>query len=173
MSFSGDRTWQDTKGLPPGLNMKKTDWCGMPSPCGLEDIIRARARQTARECGELFGDLTVRSEMFGDRGVVTVLQDDRYIVSKEFVESDESLNGPLRMTEYAQVILGKARLVVVVPKDRAVDIWLKMLELNRHWLFYYQLFYYDEEGYLHRLDRAAWRRLRGLPPDDGWHPEVA
>lgn len=47
-----------------------------------------------------------------------------------------------------------------------------MLELNRRWLFYYQLYHYDEAG-LHRLDRAEWRRLRGLPPERTWSPEVA
>lgn len=144
----------------------------MPSSRRLEDITRDRAQQTARECGEHYDRITVKSEVTENMGLVTVLQDG-FIVSKEFVETDGSLCRPHRMAEYARVLLGKARLVVAVPQPQAVELWLKMLELNRNWLFYYQLHYYDDDGHLHRLDRAAWRRLRGLPPDDGRSAEVA
>ena len=129
-----------------------------------------RARAAAMECGEHYDDTTVRWEVSDDRGIVTVLQDGRHVVSKEFVETDGSLERQ-HMVEYARILLGRARLVVIIPRERAVDLRLRMLELNRHWLFYYLLFYYDEDS-LHRLDRAEWRRLRGIPPDD-LRPEVA
>ena len=144
----------------------------MPSSRRLEDITRDRAQQTARECGEHYDRITVKSEVTEHMGLVTVLQDG-YIVSKEFMETDGSLCRPHRMAEYARVLLGKARLVVAVPQAQAIDLRLKMLELNRNWLSYYQLYYYDDEGRLHLLDRSAWRRLRGLPPEHGWSPEVA
>ena len=144
----------------------------MPSSRRLEDITRDRAEQTAKECGRHFDRITVKSEVTEDLGLVTVLQDG-YIVSKEFVETDGSLGRPHRMSEYARILLGKARLVVAVPEARAVDVWLKMRELNWFWLFYYQLYYYDDEGRLLLLDRAEWRRLRGLPPERTWCPEVA
>jgi hypothetical protein len=139
----------------------------------LENIARIRADQAAKECEEHFDGLTVTVEVNDDRGIVTVLQDDRYIVSKEFVESDESLDRLRHLGEYVGILLGKARLVVIAPMERAVDLRLRMLELNNHWLFYYQLYYYDDGGRLHLLDRAEWRRLRGLPKEEEWRPEVA
>lgn len=124
-----------------------------------------------KECACHYDDLRVKVEVCDGRGVITVLQD-RFVISKEFVESDESLRAPFKLVEYAKVLLGKARLVVVVPKDRAVSFRLKMLELNHYWLFYYQLFYYDDQGEIFRLDRSVWRRLKGLPPDETRCPEV-
>ena len=144
----------------------------MPSSRRLEDLTRDRAKQTARECGEHYDSIVVRSEVTEHLGLVTVLQDG-FIISKEFVETDGSLCRPHRMAEYAQALLDKARLVVAVPQPQAVELWLNMLELNRRWLFYYQLYYYDDDGRLHRLDREAWRRLRGLHPDERRSPEVA
>jgi len=139
----------------------------------LETVTENRAELAAKECCPLFDGLTVKHDVEEHRGIITVLQDGRFVVSKEFVETQRSLERPNKLAEYARILQGKARLVVVVPKDLAVEHRLKMLELNRFWLSYYLLYYYDEEGRLFHLDRACWRRLRGLPSDQRWNAEVA
>lgn len=100
-----------------------------------------------------------------DRGIITVLQD-RYVVSKEFVETTCWLSCPRLLVEYAHVLQARSRLVVVVPLDDAVQTRLRMLELNNWWLFYYQIHFYAIDGTIHRMDRRTWKRLRQLPPDD-------
>jgi len=148
-------------------------WHDVSDPRLLEAVTRRRAEQTARECEARFDHLSVGYEIVGSRGIITVLQDDRFVISKEMVETEESLAEPHKLVEYAKVLMNKARLVVIVPKACAVEHRLKMLELNNYWLFYYQLYYYDERGELYHLDRKTWRRLRGLPSDVEWSPEVA
>ena len=135
----------------------------------IEEVTQKRAVQAKREILECYPDATVSTEVGEDRGIITVCQD-RYVVSKEFVETDDSLGQPQRMTEYARVLLGRSRLVVVVPKENAVKTRLRLLELNNWWLFYYQIHYYDEQGEIKRVDRRTWRRMMHLPPDE---PEPA
>lgn len=161
-----------TGAVPPGLYRTRMIALDVSDHRLLETVTKRRAEQAARECGARYDGLTVGYEITGDRGIITVLQDGRYVISKEMVETEESLAAPHKLVEYAKVLMNKARLVVVVPKSCAVDHRLRMLELNNYWLCYYQLLYYDERGGLYPLDRRSWRRLRGLPPDEARSPEV-
>ncbi len=91
---------------------------------------------------------------------------DAFVLSKEFVETDESLDDPKLLFEYSQVLRRRARLVVLVPRGRAAAFRLKLLELNNNWMSYYQLHYYEEWGDIRLVDRETWRRLISLPPEE-------
>jgi hypothetical protein len=131
----------------------------------IDVVTRRRASDTEREVSEHYPGATISFEVRGSRGIITACQD-RFVLSKEFVESDESLSDPHLLVEYSQVLRAKARLVVVVPRHRAASFRLRMLELNNWWMFYYQIHYYEEGGRIRRVDRQTWRRLMSLPPDD-------
>ena len=102
------------------------------------------------------------TELRGDRGIITVCQD-RFVLSKEFVETEQSLCSPHCMSEYGRILRGKARLVLIVPKERAVKVRMRLLEFNNFWLFYYLVFFYDEDGTMSRMDRKAWYEMMGHP----------
>lgn len=131
----------------------------------IETVTRRRAMDAEREVREHYPDATVSFELCNGRGVITACQD-HWVISKEFVESEESLSDPRLLIEYSYILRAKARLVVVVPRSRAASFRLRMMELNNRWLFYYQVHYYDGGGTVRKLDRQAWRRLMSLPPDD-------
>jgi hypothetical protein len=131
----------------------------------IETVTRRRALDTEREVREHYPEATVSFEVRGDRGIITA-REDRFVISKEFVESEESLRDPRLLVEYSYILRAKARLVVVVPRSRAASFRLRMLELNNWWLCYYQIHYYEREGGIHVIDRETWRRLMSLPPDD-------
>jgi hypothetical protein len=138
----------------------------------IESVTRRRALDTAKEIEKVYPDVRVSYEVCAGRGIITALQD-RFVVSKEFVESEESLRDPRLLREYAAVLLAKCRLVVVVPRESAAQVRLRMLELNNWWLCYYQIHYYEKGGSIWRMDRRAWRKLMCLPPDDVAAMEVA
>jgi hypothetical protein len=139
----------------------------------LQRVVVRRAEDAEREVRKVYPGAAVSYEIGEDRGVITLTQD-RFVVSKEFVETAKSLGSPGRMTEYARVLMGKSRLVLIVPEDEAVRTWLRLLEFNNFWLFYHSIHYYDDNGEIRRVDRRTWRKLRGLPPDDPERsPEVA
>ncbi len=131
----------------------------------IETVTQKRAKDSLREIREIYPEATVTFEVCGGRGVITACQD-RYVVSKEFVETAETLSNPHCMIEYAHVLQAKSRLVVVVPKEKAVKTRMRLLELNNWWLFYYQVHYYDENGNIKHVDRRTWRRMMDLPPDE-------
>jgi hypothetical protein len=131
----------------------------------IEVVTQKRAEATEKEILEIYPDVTVTYEICGGRGIITACQD-RFVVSKEFVETADSLSNPRCMIEYAHVLQAKSRLVVVVPKEKAVKTRLRLLELNNWWLFYYQIHYYDEQGEIKKVDRRTWRRMMNLPPDE-------
>ncbi len=131
----------------------------------VEAVTQKRAKDAQREITEIYPDATVSYEICKGRGVITACQD-RFVVSKEFVETDVTLSDPHCMIEYARVLQAKSRLVVVVPKEKAVKTRMKLLELNNWWLFYYQIHYYDEKGDIKHVDRRTWRRMMNLPPDE-------
>jgi hypothetical protein len=139
-----------------------------PSVAGqslIEAVTQKRAEDARKEILEHYPDVTVTYEVCGGRGVITACLD-RYVVSKEFVETADSLSSPGRLVEYAHVLQAKSRLVVVVPQEKAVRTRLRLLELNNWWLFYYQIHYYDDKGDIRRVDRRTWRRMMGLPSDE-------
>jgi hypothetical protein len=135
----------------------------------IESVTQKRAEAALREVRKCYPDAAVSFEICGGRGIITVCQD-RYVVSKEFVETADTLSNPHCMIEYARVLQAKSRLVVIVPKEKAVKTRLRLLELNNWWLFYYQIHYYDEHGHIKHVDRRTWRRMMNLPPDE---PEMA
>jgi hypothetical protein len=65
------------------------------------------------------------------------------------------------MSEYRRTLQGKARLVLIVPKEMAASTYTRMLELNNWWLFYYQVYYYDEKGDVVQMDRKTWCHMMG------------
>ena len=82
----------------------------------------------------------------------------KILFGMEFVETDSSWNDPKRFRDYYIALVNKCRLGVIVPKDNAMSARLKLLEFNQRWLFYYQVFSYDDDGNLRKI---------GRPHDDG------
>ena len=108
----------------------------------LEKVTKSRAKESLKEVLRHYPSATVISEVRNDRGIITVCQD-RFILSKEFVETEESLASAHCMAEYGRILMGKARLVLIVPKELAARTRTKLLEFNNFWLMYYLVFYYD------------------------------
>jgi hypothetical protein len=131
----------------------------------IEAVTEKRAKAARREILEVYPDAIVTYEVRGGRGVITACLD-HYVVSKEFVETAETLSNPHCMIEYARLLQAKSRLVVV-PKEIVVKTRMRLLELNNWWLFYYyQVHYYDENGNIKPVDRRTWRRMMNLPSDE-------
>jgi hypothetical protein len=128
----------------------------------VEKVTRCRAEEALKEIRRHYPEATMTAKLCSDRGIITVFQD-RYILSREYVETEQSLCSPQCMSEYGRILLGKARLVLIVPKDRAVKARMRLLEFNNVWLFYYQVFFYDEQGKIRRMDRRAWCEMMGRP----------
>ncbi len=128
----------------------------------IEKVAMRRAEDALKEIRKHFPDATMNVELVDGRGVLTVCHG-RYVVSKEFVETAESMSSPHCMSEYRRTLQGKARLVLIVPKETAANTYTRMLELNNWWLFYYQIFFYDEQGNVRRMDRKTWCHMIGRP----------
>lgn len=139
----------------------------------VEKVARHRAKDAMNEIKRHYPDATMKIEVIDGRGTLTFCNG-RFIVSKEFVETAETLNSRHCMMEYRHVLQGKARLVIVVPMVEASNTFTRMLELNNWWLFYYQIFYYDDKGEIMRMDRKAWCRMSGRPYEPHARaPEIA
>ena len=128
----------------------------------IEKVTLHRAVEMMKDIRRHFPDATVNIEVVDDRGILTACYD-RFVVSKEFVETVESLSSDYCMTEYRHVLQAKARLVLIVPKDVAAITFTRMLELNNWWLFYYLVYFYDEDGNIRRMDRKTWCHMLGRP----------
>lgn len=128
----------------------------------VERVMHQRAKDALKEVKRHYPSVTVDAQLSKGRGVITLCQD-RYVLSKEFVETAETFNSPHRMTDYRRILLGKARLVLVVPKSHAVNVRMRLLEINNWWLFYYQVFFYDGRGNIKWVDRKTWCELMGRP----------
>ena len=74
------------------------------------------AEESLKEIIRYYPKADVTTELRGDRGIITVCQD-RFVLSKEFVETEQSLCSPHCMSEYGRILRGKARLVLIVPKE--------------------------------------------------------
>lgn len=123
-------------------------------------VMHQRAKDTLNEIKMQYPLVTIDAQLSHGRGIITLYQD-RFVLSKEFVETAESLDSPQRMAEYRRILRGKARLVLVVPKIQAVSVRMRLLDFNNWWLFYYQVFFYDEKGNIKRVDRKTWCELMG------------
>jgi hypothetical protein len=128
----------------------------------IKKVAQRRAEIALKEVPRHYPEATVEVEVKDSRGIVTACQD-RFVVSKEFVETEESLRSPHCLSEYCRILQGKARLVLIVPRENATKTFLSMLEFNQWWLFYYQIFFYDKEGNIRRMDRKAWCEMMGRP----------
>jgi hypothetical protein len=139
----------------------------------IEKVVRRRAEDVLKEVRRHYPTATVETEIKKRRGVVIAFQD-RFILSKEFVETEESLCSPHCIPEYRRILQGRARLVLIVPKEMATKTFLRMLEFNNWWLFYYQIFFYDEEGNIKHVDRKTWCEMMGRPYESPPRaPEIA
>ncbi len=139
----------------------------------IEKVTRRRAEEALKEVRRHYPEATVEIEIKNGRGILTACQD-RFVLSKEFVETEESLRSPHRNSEYCHILQGKARLVLIVPKENAVKTFMRMLEFNQWWLFYYQVFFYDLEANIKRVDRKTWCEMVGRPYEPPARaPEIA
>ncbi len=139
----------------------------------VESVVERRIEQVKDEIATAYPDARVEWKSGQDGRAIITVSLDGHILSQEFVETEESLSKPTRMSEYFRVLTSKRRLVVIVPKCMALKIRLKMLDFNQMWLFYYMVFYYDDAGSLTYIDRRTMRRLAGHITDPLYHPEVA
>jgi hypothetical protein len=139
----------------------------------VEKVAQRRAEDAMNDVKKHYPDATMKIEALDGRGILTFCNG-RFVVSKEFVETVKSLSSHHCMMEYRHVLQGKARLVLIVPKIEAPNTFTRMLELNNWWLFYYQIFYYDEEGEIRKMDRKAWCSMSGRPYEPPARaPEIA
>jgi hypothetical protein len=139
----------------------------------IEKVARNRADDMVKDIRRHFPDATVNIEVIDGRGVLTACYG-RFVVSKEFVETVETLNSEHCMREYRRVLQAKARLVLIVPKEVAAKTFTRMLEMNNWWLFYYLVYFYDEDGNIRRMDRKTWCQMTGRPYESvPRSPEIA
>ena len=139
----------------------------------VEKVAQRRAQDAMNDVKKHYPDATMKIEVLDGRGILTFCNG-RFVVSKEFVETVKSLSSHHRMMEYRHVLQGKARLVLIVPRIEAPNTFTRMLELNNWWLFYYQIFYYDEEGEIRKMDRKAWCKMSSRPYEPPTRaPEIA
>lgn len=139
----------------------------------MERVARRRAEDVLKEVRKHYPEATVEVEIKDGRGILTACRG-RFVVSKEFVETEESLCSPHCIPEYRRILQGRARLVIIVPRENATKTFLRMLEFNQLWLFYYQVFFYDKEGNIKRVDRKTWCEMMGRPYEPPARaPEIA
>lgn len=139
----------------------------------VEKVTRYRAKESWKEIRRHYPEATMTTEICDDRGIVTAYQD-RYILSKEFVETEKSLCSPHCRSEYCRILMGLARLVLIVPKEQAIKVRMEMLEFTNFYLIYYQIFFYDKDGRIRRMDRKTWCEMAGRPYEEPPRaPEVA
>ncbi|MEM0449444.1 MAG: hypothetical protein QW520_06455 [Methanomassiliicoccales archaeon] len=81
-------------------------------------------------------------------------------IGEEFIETSTSWDRPERMKEYRKILAGNTkRLVVLVPERHASRARLKMLDLNHWWMFYYQVYGYDQDGHIKKQGRPRFCSL--------------
>ena len=124
----------------------------------VDKVVEARIGMIKKELSEFFPEASIEVTNDKDgRAVIKMIQED-WVIGMEFIETDSSWNDPKRFRDYYIALVNKCRLGVIVPKENAMSARLKLLEFNQRWLFYYQVFSYDEEGNLKKI---------GRPHDDG------
>jgi hypothetical protein len=75
----------------------------------VEKVARRRAEEALKEIREHYPEATVEIEVRGGRGILTACQD-RFVLSKEFIETEESLCSPRRVSEYSRIYARKSSL---------------------------------------------------------------
>ena len=124
----------------------------------VDKVIETRIGMIRNELSEFFPEASIEVTAEKDgRAVIKMIQEG-WVIGMEFIETDSSWNDPKRYRDYYVALVNKCRLGVIVPKENATSARLKLLEFNQRWLFYYQVFSYDDEGNLKKI---------GRPHDDG------
>jgi len=119
----------------------------------LETVTNKRIEMIHDEVKECYPGSEIKAVFQEDGRVRLSVLFNESLIGEEYVETAESWNNPERMNEYRKALIGKARLVVLVPERHARAARLKMLDLNHWWLFYYMVFGYDHEGNIKRIGR--------------------
>ena len=135
----------------------------------IEMVLRERATKAMSEVKRCYPGATFEIQMTGRRGILTACED-RSVISKEFIETEESISSGRSLYEYYCVLRGRARLVLIVPKVKAAEVFGRMLDFNQVWLSYYQIYYYDEEGHIESMNRKAWCEMTGRHNDPPYQP---
>jgi hypothetical protein len=127
----------------------------------VEKVVETRVGMIKHELSNFFPDARIEVATDNDgRAVIKMIQDD-WVVGMEFVETGHTWNNPKRYRDYYVALINKCRVGVIVPKEHAMTARMKMLEFNQRWLFYYQVYSYDDNGILKKI---------GRPHDDGTRP---
>jgi hypothetical protein len=114
-------------------------------------VTEERARRACAEVHKVFPDAECRIEYDDEgRGIIKFVVE-RCLVDVEFIETPDSWHHKNRLREYANNIASKCRVVVLIPEPHALKARLKMLELNMAWLYYYQVYGYEEDGSMRHL----------------------
>jgi hypothetical protein len=109
-------------------------------------VTERRSRKASEEVLAVFPDAECQVEYDREgRGVIKFIVD-RCLVDVEFVETQDSWHHQGRLFEYARNIGSKCRVVVLIPEPHALKARMRMLDLNMHWLCYYQVYSYDGAG---------------------------
>ena len=94
------------------------------------------------------------------RAVIKLIEEGS-VIGMEFIETMTSWSDPKRYRDYYIALVNKCRVGVIVPKEHAMSARMRMLEFNQRWLFYDQVYSYDDEANLKKI---------GRPHDDGTRP---
>jgi hypothetical protein len=119
----------------------------------VDKVIESRVAMIKREISGFFPDARIEVTTDKDgRAVIRMLQEN-WVIGMEFVETGTTWNETARSRDYYIALVNKCRLGVIVPVEHAMSARMRMLEFNQRWLFYYQVFSYDEKGDLRKIGR--------------------
>jgi hypothetical protein len=127
----------------------------------VEKVVEARVGMIKNELSGFFPDANIEVATDKEGRAVIKMVQEGWVIGMEFIETGISWNDPKRYRDYYIALVNKCRLGVIVPKEHALSARLKMLEFNQRWLFYYQVYSYDEDGNLKKI---------GRPHEDGTRP---
>ena len=124
----------------------------MTSPL-VDKVVESRVGMIKEEISGLFPDARIEVATDEDgRAVIRMLQEN-WVIGMEFVETGTTWNEAGRFRDYYIALVNKCRLGVIVPIEHSMTARMRMLEFNQRWLFYYQVFSYDEDGNLRKIGR--------------------
>jgi hypothetical protein len=124
----------------------------------VDKVIDKRVGMIKHELSWFFPNANIEVTSDEDGRAVIRMIEEGSVIGMEFIETVSSWNDPKRYREYYIALVNKCRLGVIVPSEHAMSARMKMLEFNQRWLFYYQVYSYDDNGILKKIVR---------PHDDG------
>jgi hypothetical protein len=127
----------------------------------VDRVVDARVSMIRDELSVFFpnADIVVATDVDG-RAVIKLIEEGA-VIGMEFIETPTSWSDPKRYRDYYIALVNKCRVGVIVPKEHAMSARMRMLEFNQRWLFYYQVYAYDDDANLKKV---------GRPHDDGTRP---